>query len=146
MKNHRIQTQFGSNFVMTLWTGERRIWFFTLNIHEKVWLSLNRGLYFPLKTSQVSPCHCIWRQLIPTLRSFAFQSSNIWFSWIMSCNVDELCSSNVQYSTSLAIVMQIWDSALSASSEEMICIICKVDVGKIINKVDLVMTNWMWTK
>lgn len=64
----------------------------------------------------------------------------------MSCNVDELCSSNVEYSTSLAIVMQIWDSALSASSEEMICIICKVDVGKIINKVDLVMTNWMWTK
>lgn len=64
----------------------------------------------------------------------------------MSCNVDELCSSNVQYSTSLAIVMQIWDSALSANSEEMICIICKVDVGKIINKVDLVMTNWMWTK
>lgn len=64
----------------------------------------------------------------------------------MSCNVDELCSSNVQYSTSLAIVMQIWDSALSASSEEMICIKCKVDVGKIINKVDLVMTNWMWTK
>lgn len=52
----------------------------------------------------------------------------------------------MQYSTSLAIVMQIWDSALSASSEEMICIICKVDVGKIINKVDLVMTNWMWTK